>query len=108
MRIDYLKDKNEILKIENQFLKKKIEFLEQIVTSRTIGATKELLLQVIQDKGQCMTMSQICDMVECNMSTLRIYLYRSEFNKFRAGHYWYVNKTFRNMLREKIGEKNER
>lgn len=48
---DYLKDKNEFLRIENQFLKKKLEYLEQIVASRTIGATKELLLQVIKDKG---------------------------------------------------------
>lgn len=99
---DYLKDKNEILKIENQFLKKKLEYLEQIVASRTIGAIKELLLQVIKDKGKCMTISQVCDIVECNMSKLRTVLARSEFSSYRAGHYWYVNRAFRNMLRKKI------
>lgn len=105
---DYLKDKYKILKIENQFLKKKLEFLEKIVTNSTIGTTKELLLQVIRDKGKCMTITQVCGIVKCNMSKLRTILSRSEFNSYRAGHYWYVNRAFRNMLRKKIGGKNDR
>lgn len=99
---DYLTDKNKLLKIENTFLKKKLELLREVAENKTIGATKMLLLKIIDDKGRCMTISEIAelDFVNCSISTLKKYISRAEFDKFRAEHSWYVNRAFRDMLRK--------
>lgn len=99
---DYLTDKNKLLKLENTFLKKKLEMIKEVVENKAIGSTKILMLKILDDKGKAMSISEIAelDFVNCSISTLKKYISRAEFNKFRAEHSWYVNRAFRDMLRK--------
>lgn len=97
---DYLSDKNKLLKLENTFLKKKLEMIKEVVENKAFGSTKILMLKILDDKGKAMCISEIADLFDCSISTLKKYLSRAEFSKFRAEHSWYVNRAFRDMLRK--------
>lgn len=97
---EYTEDKSKRLYLENIYLKKKLETIKSIIDRKATGLLKTTLTDIIEDNAKILTTRQINDkkIIDCSLSILITFLSRSEFNSYRAGRYFTVNKSFKELL----------